>query len=300
MILVVGSTGKLGIEVCWLLRTKNLPVRAMVRNTSDPEKLDRLRAMGVSLMKGDLRDKTTLPHALTGITTVITTVSSMPFSYLPGENDIQKVDEEGMIDLIDESRKEGVSHFIYTSFSKNMNLDFPLKNAKRKVENHLQQSGMQYTILRPSCFMEAWLSAGVGFDAINGRVNLCGTGTNPVAYIAIPDVARFAVECVSNPDALNAVLELGGPQNLSQIEAVHIFEDVLKKKIEIQYIPVEALKAQYDQAGDGMQKSFSGLMLCVANGDPIDMKEMLVKYPVKLTSVKEFAKMQAERLLKPA
>jgi uncharacterized protein YbjT (DUF2867 family) len=300
MILVVGSTGKLGIEVCWLLRTRNLPVRAMVRSTSDPEKLDRLRAMGVSLVKGDLRDKTTFPHALKGINTVIATVSSMPFSYSPGENDIQKVDEEGMINLIDESQKEGVSHFIYTSFSKNMNLDFPLSIAKRKVEKSLQQSRMKYTILRPSCFMEVWLSPAVGFDALNGKVNLCGTGTNPVAYIAILDVAKFAAECVTNPHAMNAVLELGGPQNLTQKEAAQIFEDVLKKKMEFQNIPVEALLEQLKQATDGMQKSFSGLMVCVANGDYIDMKEVLVNYPVKLTSVKDFAHIQAEKLLKTA
>jgi hypothetical protein len=39
-----------------------------------------------------------------------------------------------------------------------------------------------------------------------------------------------------------------------------------------------------------MQKSFSGLMRCCAAGDPIDMREMLEAFPVKLTSVKEFAR----------
>jgi hypothetical protein len=38
-----------------------------------------------------------------------------------------------------------------------------------------------------------------------------------------------------------------------------------------------------------MQKSFSGLMLCLANGDPIDMKEILSAFPIKLKSVKEYS-----------
>jgi hypothetical protein len=64
---------------------------------------------------------------------------------------------------------------------------------------------------------EVWLSTAVGFDAMNGTVNLCGNGNNPIAYISFKDVAKFAVECISNPAAVNAELELGGPENLSQI-----------------------------------------------------------------------------------
>ena len=290
MILVIGSTGMVGSEVCRLLTSKNLPVRAMVRSSSDISKKNNLKDLGVQLMDGDIREKTTFPKILEGITTVITTISAMPFSYVPGENDLRKVDEEGMFNLIDEAKKAGVKHFIYTSFSKNFDFAFPLSITKRKVEKHLQNSGMNYTILRPSCFMEVWLSPAVGFDAMNGKVNLCGDGTKPIAYISFKDVAKFAVESVSNPYALNAELELGGPENLSQLEAVKIFEEVLQKKMEIQHILLEALMAQLNSVEDGMQKSFTGLMICVAEGDLIDMKEVLRKFQIGLTSVTEYAK----------
>jgi uncharacterized protein YbjT (DUF2867 family) len=294
MILVIGSTGIVGSEVCQLLSSKNLPVRAMVRSTSDISKRNNLKYPGVQLVDGDIRDKSTFPKMMEGIATVITTVSSMPFSYTPGENDIRKVDKEGILNLIDEAKRAGVKHFIYTSFSKNFDLDFPLSNAKRKVEKHLKNSGINYTILRPSCFMEVWLSPAVGFDAINGKVNLCGDGTKPLAYISFKDVAKFAVECVSNPAALNVELELGGPENLSQLEAARIFEEVLQKKIGVQHIPLDSLVAQLDSVEDGMQKSFTGLMICVAKGDFIDMKDVFRKFPVELTSVKEYAKSVAE------
>jgi uncharacterized protein YbjT (DUF2867 family) len=288
MILVIGSTGMLGNEVCRLLITKNYKVRAMVRTGCDKQKLNKLESLGVQLVYGDLRDKSSFQTVLKDVEAVITTVSSMPFSYQSGENDIQKVDDEGMINLVKEAKNSGVKHFIYTSISKNMDLDFPLRNAKRKVEKHLMQSGLNYTILRPGCFMEVWLSAAVGFDALNGRVNLFGTGSNPLAYISIKDVAKFAVESVSNPAAINAELELGGPEHLSQLDAVKIFEEVLKRKIEVQSIPVEALHSQLNEATDGMQKSFSGLMLCVANGDYIDMKDILKTFKVNLTSVRAY------------
>ena len=289
MILVIGSTGMVGSEVCRLLVSKNVQVRALVRTTSDNSKRDKLNVTGVQLFEGDLRNKSTFPEMLEGISTVITTVSSMPFSYVPGQNDITKVDEEGVINLIDAAKKAGVKHFIYTSFSKNLDFDFPIRNAKRKVEKYLQNSGMNYTILRPGCFMEVWLSPAVGFDAMNGKVNIFGSGNNPVAYISLMDVAKFAVECVSNPNAVNSILELGGPASLSQLEAVKTFEEALNKKIDVQFVPAEGLQSQLDTAEDPMQKSFTALMLCVANGDFIDMKEILRKFPVRLTSVKEFA-----------
>jgi len=288
-VLVAGATGFLGNEICRLLRAKNLSVKAMVRKSTDPVKTGELSKIGVQLVQGDITEKESISQALQGVKTVITSVSSMPFSYQPGENDIQSVDENGVINLIDASKSAGVNHFIYTSFSKNLDLDFPLRNAKRKVERHLQQSGLTYTILRPGCFMELWLTAAVGFDATNGKVNTCGTGANPLAYISFKDVAKFAVESISNPAAKNAVLELGGPQNLSQLEAVKIFEEALGKKIEVGQMPVDVLQSQLDATEDPMQKSFSGLMLCVANGDRIDMKDVLSKFPVELTSVKEFA-----------
>lgn len=289
LILVAGATGLLGTEICRLLQAKNLSVKAIVRSTTDPVKSDVLTKLGVQLVQGDLRNRETLSRALQGVKTVITSVSSMPFSYKSGENDIKLVDEDGMINLIDASRSAGVTHFIYTSFSRNLDLDFPLRNAKRKVERHLQQSGLTYTILRPGCFMEVWLTAAVGFDALNGKATICGTGTNPVGYISYKDVARFAVESISSPFSKNVALELGGPQNLSQLDAVKIFEDILQTKIEVQHIPVEELQAQLAGSDDAMQKSFAGLMLCVASGDQIDMVEMQTKFPFKLTSVKNFA-----------
>jgi uncharacterized protein YbjT (DUF2867 family) len=287
-VLIAGATGLVGSEICRLLTEEDFSVRAIVRTTTDPIKTRKLIELGVQIVQGDLRKKETLIQALQGVTTVITSVSSMPFSYQPGENDIQKVDVDGMINLIDAAKSTGVNHFIYTSFSGNLNLEFPLSNAKRKVENYLMESGLKYTILRPGCFMEVWLTAAVGFDALNGKVNVCGTGENPVAYISYKDVAKFAVESITNPSAHNAILELGGAENLSQLDAVKIFEKVLQKKIEVEHIPVEALQSQLDGAEDPMQKSFSGLMLCVANGDRIEMNDLLKSFSVKLTSAEEY------------
>lgn len=289
MILVVGGTGLVGGQVCARLATDGVRTRALVRVTSSPEKVDRLRAQGVEVVEADLRDTASLDAACAGVDAVICTVSSMPFSYEPGVNDIQTTDLDGVKNLIDAAGRAGVGHFIYTSFSANLDLDFPLGRAKRAVETHLMNSGMEYTILRPSCFMEVWLSPAVGFDPGNGTVTLYGEGTKPVSYIATADVAAFAVASLTAPAARNAVLELGGPEALSQVEAKEVFEEVLGRPVATQSVPVEALQGQLAAATDPMQQSFTALMLCVAKGDAIDMSSLLSQFPVQLTTVKQFA-----------
>lgn len=288
-VLVAGATGLLGNEICRQLTLKNLSVKAMVRATTASDKKEKLTQLGIQVVQGDLRNKETFSNALQGVSTVITTVSAMPFSYQPGENDLQLVDENGTINLIDAAKAAGAKHFIYTSIPLS-DFESPLSKIKRKVENHLRQSGLTYTILRANAFMQVWLSAAVGFDATNGKVNICGAGTNPLAYISIGDLAKFAVEGITHPAAKNAILELGGPQNISQLEAVKIFEEVFGKQIELQHIPIEALQAQFNGATDDMQKSFSAIMLDVAKGMPTDMGNVLKTFPIKMTSVREYVK----------
>jgi len=203
-------------------------------------------------------------------------------------NRIIKFDTNGAKSLIDAAKAAGVKHFIYTSFSKNMDADFPLRNAKREVEAYLKTSGLTYTILRPGYFMEAWLSPMVGFDAENAKATIYGSGDQPISYISLVDVIQFEVASVTSPAARDNVLEVGGPQPVSPNEVVKLFEAKSGKTFETSYVPAEALKGQMEGATDPMQKSFAGLMYCYALGDPIDMQAVLQAFPLKLTFVQEF------------
>jgi uncharacterized protein YbjT (DUF2867 family) len=288
MILVVGSTGMVGSEVCRLLAEKKQPFKALVRSASDPAKLEKLKALGAMLAVGDVREPETLKAACIGVDTVICTLSSMPFAYQPGLNDVQKVDLEGAQALIDAAKETGVKHFIYTSLSKNMHLDYPLNTAKRLVEKHLIKSGLIFTILHLGYFMEVWLSTAVGFDAAGGKAQIYGTGEQPISWISFKDAAKFAAEAVTNPAAHNATLELGGPEPISPHRVIGLFEKKLGKTFEVTHVPVEALQGQYLGVEDPMQKSFIGLMIAYTLGDPIEMSRTLQAFPLKLISLKEF------------
>jgi uncharacterized protein YbjT (DUF2867 family) len=289
MILVVGSTGFLGSEICRRLAAENRPVRALVRSTSDQAKVDKLKEYGAEIVQGDVLDRASLDAACQGVRAVISTVSSVPSCYVAGENDIQTVDTDGLTNLIAAAQAAGVEHFIYTSFSGQIDLDFPLRNAKRTVEGRLKDSGLTYTILHPSFFMEVWFSPALGFDYASAKAQIYGAGENPISWISLGDVAQFAVESLGNPAARNATLQMGGPEPLGPLEVASIFEEIGGQSFEVEHVPEEALKAQQEAATDPLQQTFSALMRCYAQGDPIDMQETLQAFPMQLTSVRDYA-----------
>jgi uncharacterized protein YbjT (DUF2867 family) len=149
---------------------------------------------------------------------------------------------------------------------------------------------MSYTVLQPTLFMEVWLSPAIGFDYQNSRANIFGEGKNKISWISLFDVAAFAVASLDNTEAANNVIELGGPEALSPLEVVKIFEEESGKAFSLQMVPEEALRAQKEGAPDSLSKSFAGLMIGYAEGSEIKMDTTLKTFPLRLTTVKEYAK----------
>ena len=285
-ILVAGATGYLGSEICSQLIATNKSVKGLVRATSDANKVAHLEQSGIETVEGDLKNKASLENALQGVSAVITTVSST-LSRQEGDS-IQTVDDEGQINLVNAAVNAGIKHFVYISFPELG--ECPLQTAKRKVEKQLAESGLSYTILQPTYFMEVWLSPVLGFDYPNAKATIYGEGKNKISWIAIKDVASFAVAALDNPAAKNTVIELGGPEALSPLEVVNIFEIAKEKKFELQFVPEEAITAQRDGAQDPLSESFAALTLGVVKGSEIDMENTLDDFPTHLTSVNDYAR----------
>jgi uncharacterized protein YbjT (DUF2867 family) len=75
MILVVGATGLLGTRICERLRAEGQCVRALVRRTSNPDKVNALRSLGYELATGDLKNPPQIHGACEGISALISTAS---------------------------------------------------------------------------------------------------------------------------------------------------------------------------------------------------------------------------------
>ncbi len=285
-VLVVGATGFLGMEICRQLIEKNKKVRGLIRSASDAAKVQVLEKMGVETVIGDIKDSSSLNDACKGVVAVISTVSST-LSRQEGDS-IESVDNKGQKNVVDASAAAGVRKFIYISFNK-MPGEFPLQTAKRDVEKHIAESGLSYTVLRPTFFMEVWLSPHLGFDYANAKATIYGEGKNKITWIAIKDVAAFAANALDNEALINKTIELGGPQQLSPLEVITIFEEQGSPKFQVTHVPEEALIAQKNSANDPLSESFASLMLAYTKGNAIDMKNFPTICNIQLTSVKDYA-----------
>ena len=267
MNLVVGATGNVGGAVCELLRSRDMPVRAMVRATSDSERVRRLEQLGAEVVRGELRDPGSLARACDGVATVVsgaTTIGSL------GTDPISAVDRDGQLSLVDAARNAGVDHFIYVSYTRRVDTDDPLTQAKRAVEERLRTSGMAFTILRPSYFMEMWLGPALGWDLAGGNARVLGGGEQRVSWISAHDVAAALDACVDNPDARGETIELGGPEALSPLEVVRLAESIANRQLEVEHVPVEALEQQASESAGSDASIFPSLMLCQTRGDEIE------------------------------
>ena len=286
-VLVLGVTGFLGMEICRQLIKKNKKVRGLIRSTSDAAKVQELEKMGVETVAGDIKDDSSLNNACKGAGAVISTVSST-LSRQEGDS-IESVDDKGQKNVIDAAAAANIKKIVYISFNK-MPYECPLQTAKRNVEKHITESGVPFTILQPTFFMDVWLGPHLGFDHSNAKATIYGEGKNKITWIAIKDVAAFAVDALDNEDLINKTIELGGPQPLSPLEVITIFEEQGGAKLQVTHVPEEALQAQKNSANDPLSESFAALMLSYTKGNEIDMKDLLTICNVQLTSVNDYAK----------
>ena len=286
-ILVVGATGFVGGEIARKLAVQNSKVAGLVRGGSAHPKAKELLSAGIEIIAGDLCSPETLVHALKNSKTVVCTATSMPSAT---DNGLQRVDHDGTVALIELAERQGVKKFVYVSYSGNICEESPLETAKRKCENRLLASQMEAVILRPSYFMEMWLSPALGFDPANGSARLYGAGNARVSYISAKNVADFgAVAALRQYAEKNAILEMGGSEPLSQLGAIRIFEEVLNKKFKVDHVTTKSLQNQH-QSSDPLQKTFGALMLAYSKGDVVQGAAAIARqHGVVLRSVAEFA-----------
>ena len=174
-------------------------MRALVRSSSDQTVVADLEAIGAETVIGDVKDRASLDAACRGAQTVISTVTTTR-SRAPGDS-LESADHAGQLGLVDAAQAAGVQQFVFVSFSGGIAGDDALTVAKRDVEARIRESGMTFTILRPSYFMEVWLGPHLGFDAANATARVYGAGDNPISFISRDDVAEFVLQALDNPAA---------------------------------------------------------------------------------------------------
>jgi uncharacterized protein YbjT (DUF2867 family) len=117
-----------------------------------------------------------------------------------------------------------------------------------------------------------------------------GAGGNPVSFVSYKDVAKFAVEAVELAAAENRAVDVCGPEPVTQLDAVRIFERAAGRDFARQHVAEETLQENWRRATDPLELTFASLILDYAAGSVANPAEMLRIVPLQLTTVGDYAK----------
>lgn len=217
-ILLIGGTGLLGGAVAAELVNNGEPVRALVRSG---KRTEYLRSLGVEFDVGDLCDPRSLRRALADIRVVITTAQSNPFDRYSRR---EHIDGQGNQNLIDAAKEAGVEHFVFVSALKADEgaSEVMLLAYKHAAELTLKASGLRYSIIRPALFQETFSNDLAPLKHYVQRFGLGlipGNGTGLHSFVAIHDVARTVVLALERSEAINTIIDVGGPDDLTYRDA---------------------------------------------------------------------------------
>lgn len=228
-IFVTGGTGNQGGAVVRNLVDQGFKIIALTRNPTSA-KGQNLKNLPIQVVKGDLNNADTYREYLKDVYGI--------FSVQTFENGVAKEINQG-ITLATLAKEFGINHFLYSSvYGADLNTGVPHIESKLKIENHIKQIGLPFTIIRPTSLFENFLIPQVKKGILKGKLVQPIRRNTVLQYIAAEDIGKAAARIFQNSGIyLGKTIPLATEQ-LSTQEVADKFTTVLNKKIEYKKLPV--------------------------------------------------------------
>jgi NAD(P)H dehydrogenase (quinone) len=245
MILITGAAGKTGKAVLRVLADKGQPVKALVFHSQQIQEVVGLGAKNV--LVGDMRDMDVLKNAIQGVNSVYHICPNVhPDEITIGQKIIQV------------AAAAGVTHFVYHSVLHPQIEAMPHHWKKMRVEEHLFESRLPYTILQPAVYMQ---------NILANLKNIIETGKYIIPYAVDSRISMVDLEDIALAAAIvlmedhstehhplhdGATYELAGTRAMTQSEVAAILSQQLGRPVIAESLPIEAWeqKARISGMGD--------------------------------------------------
>ncbi|QIZ71210.1 SDR family oxidoreductase [Oxynema aestuarii] len=289
MYLVTGATGGLGRRIVRVLRERDQKVRAFVRLTS---RYGELENRGADIFIGDLTEERDIHKATQGVDYIISAHGSNEAS-----GGAQALDYRANIELIDCAKACGVKHFVFISVlgCDRGYEDSPVFKAKREVEKYLQNSGLNYTILRPSGFASNLLPLAERVKETGIYLSV-GDMKNRTSPVSTDDLAKIAVDSVTLEAATRQIFAVGGPEVLSRGELPRIFGRIFNREPFVINPPLtvfDGVRGILGFVNPDLQKSLGTLRVLLANEffcTPEEIERLESTFDFKLETLESFVR----------
>ena len=237
MILVTGSTGKTGRAVIQVLTKNGEAVRAFAHQADD---VTRLKSLGVEdVIVGDLLNPSDLERSVRNVRAVYHIAPNIS----PDEVTIGKM-------IVSAAKPANVERFVFHSVLHPQIEAMPHHWQKLRVEEFLIESGLSFTILQPTIYMQNVLAY---WDKIikNGTYQVPYSPEASLSMVDLNDVAQVAAMVLAQPSHEGAVYELVGVSAISSMEVTNILSEQLNRSVTVKVVPLDEWERNARSSGMG-------------------------------------------------
>jgi len=232
---VFGATGTGGRAYVRMLRAVGYEVRGAIRPGGNA---DVLRRLGAEPVEVDLATPDGAASALEGADAVVVSLLGRGADAAANEAAITR-------SVFEAARRARVGRVVYTSVHlADAKTGVPHFDIKAELERELAATGLPWTVLRPTTFMD-------GLDAPSLRETALARGVfvspididTPISYVATDDLARLAVLALKDARLDRAVVPIGGPP-VTYRRLLPILSEICGRELRFERLDAAVLEAE--------------------------------------------------------
>ena len=248
---LIGGTGFVGGYLVDALIESGHEPSLLVRSGSEA-KLN--RANQCRIITGSLSNQKSIEETVDGCDAVIYNVGILREDRRRGST-FEAMQYAGVTSVVKAAKDAGIKRFLLMSANGVSVPGTPYQETKFRAEQHVKQSGLAYTIFRPSVIFgdprgKIEIATQLCQDMICTPIPAIGfhTGLRPstgavmMSPVWVKDVADAFVRSLDNPSAVAKEYELGGPQEMSWTEIIECIARTVGKKKLILPMPIAVMK----------------------------------------------------------
>lgn len=241
-IFLTGSTGFVGERILQDLRENKHHVRCIARQGSE-QKLAQYK--DVDIVHGDITDASSLNGKLAGCDAVINLVGII--REFPGKGiTFKKLHYEGTANLVGAARSQGVRRFIQMSaLGARPNGKTQYQQTKFRAEECVRNSGLDYTIFRPSIIFgqgDKFVNLFANMLKTQQFVPVIGNGRYQMQPVAVENVSMGFVKSIERKDTIGKTFDVGGPEKIAFNQIIDIIGEVICVPSHKIHIPVFVMR----------------------------------------------------------
>lgn len=249
MILVTGATGHFGKATIDFLLNKGIAPSHIIGMVRDDEKASDLKSKGVQSRVGDYNNYASLVSAFSGVEKLLFISGS--------EIENRSIQHQNVVNA---AKEAGVKQVVYTSFlGKNETESSPLwivAESHLQTENWLRESGMDYTILKNTLYMD-FVPVFMGENVLDVGIIYLPAGSGRVAAALRSEMAEATANILLSDNHVGKVYRFTNSESFSYDEVAQILGEISKK--DMKYISPTVEDFSSTLKGFGVPDSIIGL-----------------------------------------